>query len=189
MNQSCCDSCDCYQYLSLWNSDIHMSSMHAVGFEVVTSSTLASDMVSNNCSNMYRKHAIPQQHNWQRCNRSKINDNLLMHFPFEFDEHNTSGGTDVQDYNEWCSDEVGFLNGRTCHLFAEVVRNTKRIANAIEEKYYFRWCGDECDLISSSKDKYQRSATQQNNENHKDVPVVMMKSRISKSISWFESGW
>ena len=112
-----------------------------------------------------------------------------MHFPFEFDEHNTSGGTDVQDYNEWCSDEVGFLNGRTCHLFAEVVRNTKRIANAIEEKYYFRLCGDECHLISSSKDKHQRSATQQNNENHKDVPVVMMKSRISKSISWFESGW
>ena len=47
VNQSFHDSCDCYQSLGLWNSDIHISSVNGIGFEVVTSSNLSSDMLSD----------------------------------------------------------------------------------------------------------------------------------------------
>ena len=57
-----------------------------------------------------------------------------MHFLFEFDEHNTSGENDVQDYHELYGHEVEILERRTRHLFAEVVRNTNIIANKIDEQ-------------------------------------------------------
>ena len=41
MNQNWHDKCDCYQLLSLRNSDIHMSSVHGVGCEVVTLSNMS----------------------------------------------------------------------------------------------------------------------------------------------------
>ena len=41
MNQNWHDKCDCYQLLSLRNSDIRMSSVHGVGCEVVTLSNMS----------------------------------------------------------------------------------------------------------------------------------------------------
>ena len=57
-----------------------------------------------------------------------------MHFPFGFDEHNTSGENDVQDCHELCRDEVGLLKRRKRRLSAEVVGNTNIIANKIDEQ-------------------------------------------------------
>ena len=83
---------------------------------------------------MHRKRTIPKQHYSQRCKRNKINKNMPMYFPFRFDEHNTSGENDVQDYHELCGHEVDILKRRTRHLLAQVVRNTSIVANEIDER-------------------------------------------------------